>query len=115
MTVFQIISVLFALFMMYVVQIHGKKKNLSHTEVLGWNAVWIAFVVVALFPDLLLGITDLLKFGRVFDLLIVIAFMIVSIVVFLSYFTVRSLQKKIEDAVRSEALRTGKRTVNEKK
>ena len=109
MTIFQIISAFFALFMMYVVTIHGKKKNLNQVEVWAWSSVWIVFTIVALFPNLLLGITGLLNFSRVFDLLIVIAFMILSVVVFMSYFKVRSLEKKIEEIIRSEAITTGKK------
>lgn len=104
MTVFQIISALFALFMMYIVTIHRKKKNLSQVETSAWLSVWTMFVIIALFPDLLLGITNLLKFSRVFDLLIVIAFMILSLLVFLSYFRVKLLEKKIEQLVRKQAI-----------
>ncbi|MCB9800802.1 MAG: DUF2304 domain-containing protein [Pseudomonadales bacterium] len=114
MTIFQVISALFALFMMYVVSIHGKKKNLSRTEVWAWNSVWIGFIFIALFPHVLLGITGLLNFARVFDLLIVIAFMILSVVVFMSYFTVRTLQKKLEEAIRAEAVATGKKKADAK-
>ena len=114
MTIFQIISAFFALFMMYVVTIHGKKKNLNQVEVWAWSSVWIVFTIVALFPNLLLGITGLLNFSRVFDLLIVIAFMILSVVVFMSYFKVRSLEKKIEEIIRSEAITTGKKTDGKK-
>ncbi|NCS97959.1 MAG: DUF2304 domain-containing protein [Candidatus Pacebacteria bacterium] len=115
MTIFQIISALFALFMMYVVTIHGKKKNLSKPEVWAWNSVWIGFIVIALFPHLLLGVTGLLNFARVFDLLIVVAFMILSVVVFMSYFTVKTLQKKLEEAIRNEAIATGKKNAHGKK
>lgn len=115
MTIFQIISALFALFMMYVVSLHGKKKNLSQAEVLAWNSVWVGFIGIALFPDLLLGITGFLSFARVFDLLVVIAFMILSVVVFMSYFTVKTLQKKLEEAIRNEALATGKKNAHGKK
>lgn len=115
MTIFQVISALFALFMMYVVTIHGKKRNLNQTEVWAWNSVWIGFVIIALFPNLLLGVTGLLNFARVFDLLIVIAFMILSVVVFMSYFTVKSLQKKLEEAIRREAIATGKKKSHGKK
>lgn len=114
MTIFQIISALFALFMMYVVTIHGKKRNLNQVEVWAWSSIWVAFTVVALFPNLLLGITGLLNFARVFDLLIVIAFMILSVVVFMSYFKVRSLEKKLEEVIRSEAITNGKKSNGKK-
>ena len=114
MTIFQIFSALFALCMMYVVSIHGKKKNLSKAEVWAWNSTWVAFIIIALFPHLLLGLMGFLNFGRVFDLLVVIAFMILSVVVFMSYFRVRSLEKRIEQLIRGNALDNGKKTHGKK-
>lgn len=104
MTVFQIISALFALFMMYVINIHRKKKNLTKVEAWAWYATWGLFIFIALFPHFLLGITGFLHFARVFDLLIVIAFMILSVVVFMSYFKVKSLEKRVERFVRTQAI-----------
>ncbi len=106
MTVFQIASAFFALFMIYVVTIHHKKQNLTKIETWAWISVWILFIVIALFPHLLLGITGLLNFARVFDLLVVIAFMILSVVLFFSYFKIKILEKKIEQFVRRKALVT---------
>jgi hypothetical protein len=105
MTIFQVVSALFALFMVYVITIHYKRKNLNKLEAWAWYATWGLFIFIALFPHLLLGITGLLRFARVFDLLIVIAFMILSVVVFMSYFKIKSLERKLETFVRAKALR----------
>lgn len=104
MSIFQILSSLFALFMLYVVTIHRSRSKLGRSEVYLWYVLWVVFIILALFPDLLQGITDILKFDRVFDLLVVGAFMILSMVVFLSYFNQKENQKKIEQYVRTEAL-----------
>lgn len=104
MSIFQVGAVLFALFMLYVVSVHTKKKTFSAVESSLWFSVWILFIVLALFPDLLLGITHLLRFARVFDLLIVISLMILSIVVFLSYFSLKESNKKLEEIVRKQAI-----------
>jgi hypothetical protein len=109
MSTFQIGSVLFALFMLYVVSIHKKKKTLSIVEASFWCSLWILFILIAIFPNLLLGITGFLKFARVFDLLVVMAFMIISIVVFLSYFNQKESQKKLEEFIRRQAIDHAKR------
>ncbi len=108
MSVFQVGSVLFALFMLYVVSVHSKKKTFSQTEASFWYSLWTFFIVIALFPDLLLGISDLLHFARVFDLLIVAALMVLSVVVFLSYFNQKDSSKKIEELVRKRAIHASK-------
>ncbi len=115
MTVFQIASALFALVMIYVVTIHRKKENLTAIETSAWISVWILFIVVALFPHLLLGITGLLSFARVFDLLVVMAFMILSVVLFLSYFKIKTLEKKVEQFVRRKAVLTKLEEIEKKK
>lgn len=109
MTVFQTLTLLFALLMLYVVIIHYKKKTLGLGAASFWASLWVIFIVISLFPNLLLGITGALNFSRVFDLLVVIAFMIISLVVFLSYFRVRELEKKLEKYVRSDALKSGQK------
>jgi hypothetical protein len=104
MTIFQIGATLFALFMIYVVTIHEKKSKLSKIEVIFWYSVWSLFVVIALFPDLLLGITQTLSFQRVFDLLLVLALMVLTVLVVLNYFMQKENQKKLEEFVRKQAI-----------
>jgi hypothetical protein len=105
MTFFQIGAVLFALFMMYVVSIHGKKRALSVSEVSFWISCWIFFIIIALFPNLLIGISHTLRFARIFDLLLVAALMVLTVMVFLSYFSQKELHKKMERLTREMALR----------
>ena len=106
MSIFQIVSILFALFMLYVVNIHRRKLQLSQVEVTFWYSMWIVFIVFALFPKLLLGITDVLHFSRVFDLLVVMAFMILTAIVITSYFIQRHNTQKLEEVVRKIAIHT---------
>lgn len=104
MSIFQIGATLFALFMMYVVSIHKKKTKLSVMEVGFWYSMWSVFIVIAIFPNLLLGISHTLHFQRVFDLLLVLALMILTAIVVLSYFTQKENQKKLEEFVRKQAI-----------
>jgi hypothetical protein len=52
----------------------------------------------------MLGISDRLSFTRVFDLLVVGALMILSVIAFANYFTHKRLETRIEDIVREKAL-----------
>src|SRR5688572_1352139 len=104
MSIFQVGATLFALFMIYVVTIHKRKSKLSKVEVSVWYSMWGLFVIIALFPDLLLGITQKLSFQRVFDLLLVLALMVLTVLVVLSYFMQKENQKKLEEFVRKQAI-----------
>lgn len=111
MSKFQILSVLFALFMMYAVGIHSKKKTLDATETSLWYSVWVLFIVVAVFPGLVTGIAMTLRFTRVFDFLVVVAFMILSIVTFNNYYASKKLNNKLEEMVRRQTIQRNKKAI----
>ncbi len=104
MSIFQIGATLFALFMIYVVTIHKNKSQLSIIEMSFWYSMWGFFIIVSLFPDLLRGITQALHFQRTFDLLLVLALMVLTVLVVLSYFVQKENQKKLEEFVRKRAI-----------
>jgi hypothetical protein len=109
MNIFQTISLLFALFMLYVTRTHTLKQRFSAVETFFWYSLWIVFGVLALFPELLTGLTDLLRFSRVFDLLLVGALMVLTVIVVLNYFQQRENSKKWEDFIRQRAIDNTKR------
>ncbi len=109
MSIFQVIAVLFALFMLYVIKLHRNRRSIAQTEAFLWFSLWLLFIVIAIFPDLLLGIAHALTFQRVFDLLVVAAFMILSVMVFLGYFRQKRLEERLERYVRKSALDKGKK------
>jgi hypothetical protein len=100
----QILSVLFGLFMLYVVSIHKKKGSLAGFESVFWTIIWLGFIYLAIFPASFIGITQRLHIARVFDLLLMIALMILTIATLFSRFTIKSIEKKLEEVVRKGAL-----------
>lgn len=104
MTIFQIFATCFGLAMMYVISIHAKKRTLGNLEVSFWLTTWASFICIALFPNLLLEMVSILNFSRVFDLLVVLALMVLSVLVFINYFSQREIQRKMVILVRKIAL-----------
>lgn len=115
MSIFQSVALLFALFMLYVVNIHRRKLHLSRFEQIGWYVLWIAFVIVSLFPNLLSGITNLVSFSRVFDLLLVSALMVLTTLVVTNYFLQRENSRKLEEIIRQFALKDADAKSKQKK
>jgi len=115
MTLFQILAVLFALWMMYEVFIHSKKKIFTQFELAAWFSLWCFFIVIAVFPELLLGIAHKLFFSRVFDLLVVGTLMVLSILIFLSYFSHKENTLKLNRLITELALNDGKQQLTDKK
>ncbi|PIY79894.1 MAG: hypothetical protein COY81_00180 [Candidatus Pacebacteria bacterium CG_4_10_14_0_8_um_filter_43_12] len=110
MSVFQLLSVLFGLFMLYVVRIHYRKKTLTLSESSFWSSTWFLFVIISIFPSLVQGISNLLSFARIFDLVVVIAFMILTTISFFNYLQNKSLESKIERYIRQKALTKAKKS-----
>lgn len=108
MTLFQVLAGLFGLWMMYEVFIYSKKKVISRAEVGLWLSLWFVFIVISLFPNLLLGISHTLKFARVFDLLIVASFIVLTTLIFLSYFAQRENTARLEKLIRELAIKEAK-------
>lgn len=103
MSFFQISAILFAFFMMYVIGIHRRKAALTKIEVSFWYSMWFIFIAIAVFPHWLLGLAGIFNFARVFDLLTVIAFMILSLLIFSTYLSQKDTKHKIEKLIRELA------------
>jgi len=104
----QIITSLFALFMVYVAFLHWKRQEIKNEEMLFWILIWAGFLMFTLFPAVLSQLTKVLYFARIMDLLMVTAFMILAFLGFQNYVANRRMEKKIEELIRSEALKNVK-------
>ncbi|MEP7167014.1 MAG: DUF2304 domain-containing protein [Candidatus Woesebacteria bacterium] len=104
MMLLQIISVVFGLFMMYVVRIHRRKNHLESFEYGVWMALWTIFITLAIFPESVNGVVQTLHIARVFDLLVVAALMIVIFLTFTNRIEQKKLEKKMEQIVRKKAI-----------
>lgn len=103
----QFISVIFGLFMLYIVRIHRRKRNLTSFETGVWIGIWGGFIYLAIFPQTFKGLIETLHIARVFDLLVIIALMIIVFFTFQNRVNYKKLDKKLEEIVR-------KRTLNQK-
>lgn len=114
MTIFQTLATLFGLWMMYEISIHAKKKVLGGLELGFWMSLWLLFIVLALFPQLLIGITTTLRFSRVFDLLIVGSFIVLTVMIFISYFKQKEISYRLGHLVQQLAIKEAVKTTPQK-
>jgi len=99
----QVISILFGLFMIYMIRLHFKRNNLGKKEYLMWMGCWIVFIIFALFPGVLAPVITTLKIVRVLDLLMVMAFMILTYLAFSDHMAIRDLYRQINKIVSESA------------
>lgn len=104
MRLLQIVSVLFGLFMMYTVRIHHRKQHIDSMEYGIWMGLWGVFIFLAIFPQTVNGVVQTLNIARVFDLLVIIALMIVVFLTFLNRIEQKRMDKKLEQLVRKKAI-----------
>lgn len=101
----QIISLVFALFMMYWVFLSYKKKEISFLENIIWQVIWIFFIYLTLFPKSLNFIIKTFKITRVMDLAMILAFMILTVLGFSNYIRGKEVERKIEKIIRKLAIK----------
>ena len=100
----QILGTLFAIFMMYYTFLHYKRKELTVKEYVFWIGLWLVFVVLALFPQILKPILKPIGFARALDFFIVAGFLFLIGSMFYIYLLVRGNQKRLEELVRKMAM-----------
>lgn len=105
----QIVVVLFSIFMFYVAFLNYKQKNINVFELTFWLVVWGTFVYFTLFPRVLDPILAKLFISRTMDLLMLLAFMLLTFLGFQNHIGVKHLQKSMEKLVSSQAIKNAKR------
>lgn len=105
----QIIALIFAFAMVYFALLHYKRGEIRKSEIISWVGIWIAAIVVIIFPELLRTFASTFLVTRVFDLMVVGGFILVISMVASSYLRTKKLEKKMEDLVRREALKEKKK------
>lgn len=104
MILFQIFTILFAIFMMYVIRIHRNKDVFDSFEYGAWIAIWIGFIFLSIFPQTMSYVAEVLHIGRVFDAIVIFAFMILGTITIFNRISIKKLEKKLERTVRKQAI-----------
>lgn len=101
----QITGFIFALLMIYMALVHYKKGSLNGMEITMWIMIWVTVILSVIFPEILRTYAQTFAVSRLFDLLVVGAFIVVISLVTTSYVKTKKLEKKIEDLIRQDALK----------
>lgn len=99
----QLILCFFALFMVYVLFLHWKKKNISNKFFSLWLFIWIVFLFFTFFPDILRPLIKELFIVRVMDLGMIGAFMILTYVSIENNIKIKRMEIQMEKLVRKIA------------
>ncbi len=96
----QLVLLAFALFMVYSLFLHWKKRNISDKFFFGWLMIFILFILLAIFPKVLEPLLKELFIVRVMDLGMIGTFMILTYITIENNIKIKNLESKIEKIVR---------------
>jgi len=109
----QIILLFFAFFMVYVLFLHWKKKEITNLTFFFWLMVWGAFICFTLFPKILEPLLKELFIVRAMDLGMIGAFMILTYITIENNIKMKKYEDQLENLVRKIA--TIKKNKNKKR
>ena len=95
----QIIGLFFSLFMIYYTFLHFKRKDFSLKEFSLWFLLWVVFIILAIFPQLLDPVITKIDIGRKMDFFIIAGFFFLVGITTYIYTIVRKTQNKIDEVV----------------
>lgn len=101
----QIVAILFSFCMIYFAVLNYKRGELNGAEIAGWLAVWVGTIIIVIFPEILRTFAKTFLFARVFDMMVVGAFILVIAVASAAYIKTRRNEKKLEELVRKLSLK----------
>jgi hypothetical protein len=101
----QVVSLLFALGMVYWTWYSFRRRTIRVGELVLWVGVWSGFSLAVLLPQSVAVFVQRLHVNRVMDLFMILGFMLVWVVLFLNHLELRRMQKRLQDLVRELALR----------
>lgn len=101
----QLILSFFALFMVYVLFLHWRRKNISNRFFGLWLFVWLIFVFFTFFPKILEPLIKQLFIVRVMDFGVIGALMILTFVTIQNNIKIKGIETKMEKIVRKISLK----------
>lgn len=106
----QITAILFSFCMIYFAVLSYKRKELGRSEIVSWIILWTAVIIFTIFPELLRSFSMTFLVTRVFDFMVIGGFILVISLVSSSYMRTKRLEKKMEELIRSKAIKNAQKT-----
>lgn len=104
MTGIQLVAISFAAGMLFLTHTAYRRSEVRRTEYSIWLAVWVALVLISLFPGQLRAIIAPLQVARLLDVITVGGLFFLAAVVFALNRAVRRLENRLNSLVRTIAL-----------
>lgn len=107
MILLQMLSVLFALAMVYWSYLSYRRHIIHFLEMAFWILAWSTFAVGVVFPQSTSVLLEPLRINRAMDLFMILGFILVWLVVFANHLETRRLRQRLQELVREMAIKDG--------
>lgn len=101
----QIIAILFSFLMIYLALLNYKRRELNGIEIVSWVCIWSVVIFITIFPELIRTFAQTFAVSRVFDLMVVGAFILVIFMVSVAYVRTKRVESKLENLIRKDSLK----------
>ena len=108
-TIIQTAFIFFASVMIYFALLHYKKRELTNIDMFVWFIIWILAILLVIFPDIIRKFSQTFLYTRLFDLAVVAGLAFIMVLVSKAYLRTRQLEKKLEQIIRKDALKNGRK------
>ncbi len=114
-TIIQVLIVLFVLFAWSRAFLRLRGKDISIGEFSFWSLIWVAVLMVALFPNLLSAVSKIAGIDRGMDLAVYVSILLLFYLIFRMYVGLDTQKNEITKLVREIAIRDAKIKESKKK
>lgn len=105
MSPIQLVAAVFALAMMYQTYMNIRRNELGFGGGVLWGGLWLALLLVSLFPGPLRRLNGVINVVRLLDLVTIGGLLVFGAISYRLYLLTRRLEKSIELIIRQLALR----------
>lgn len=104
-TIIQVVIVIFALFAWSRAFLRLRGKSISVGEFSFWSIIWIAVLVIAIFPGLTSGLSGIVGIERGIDLAVYVSILLLFYLIFKIYVGLDTQKNEITKLVREISIR----------
>lgn len=102
----QIVAIIFAIWMIYFSYLHFRRHELNRVEFICWQLLWLGLILVVIFPKSVNFILKTFSISRTFDLIVIVGIIVLFGITFRNYVVAKRLEKKVEECVRQQAIKS---------
>lgn len=101
----QLVGIAVGLSAAHLTYLYYKRADFTKKELYFWLLIWVTFIAISFYPNIIKPIVGTLGLQRPMDLIMIVAFIIIFILTFHNYVINKSTEKKVNKLVQDLALK----------